>query len=161
MLMRLARGSGTAGLAAPRPVGAVARGRVHLRPLLTLKKGDIVAALRAAGIRWREDGSNARGYFFRNRVRREVLPVWRAAARRDALAGAAHARELLEEDDAALEAWLDGLRTLRADGALALKSLAGKPRGLVRRALHRWLLAQPRASGVSRPARVSAVTALR
>ena len=45
LLMRLARGSGTAGLAAPRPVGAVARGRVHLRPLLTLKKGDIVAAL--------------------------------------------------------------------------------------------------------------------
>jgi tRNA(Ile)-lysidine synthase len=150
MLMRLARGSGTAGLAAPRPVSAVARGRVHLRPLLTRKKTGLVAALQAAGIPWREDRSNARGSFFRNRVRHDVLPAWMAAAQRDALAGAAHARELLEEDDAALEAWLDGLRTLRADGTLALQSLAGKPRGLVRRALHRWLLAQPRAGALSR-----------
>jgi tRNA(Ile)-lysidine synthase len=131
-------------------VSAVARGRVHLRPLLTLKKTGLMAALRAAGIHWREDRSNARGDFFRNRVRHDVLPAWMAAAQRDALAGAAHARELLEEDDAALEAWLDGLRTLRADGTLALKKLAGKPRGLVRRALHRWLLAQSRAGALSR-----------
>lgn len=150
MLMRLARGSGTAGLAAPRPVSATAGGRVHLRPLLTLKKSELVAALRAAGIRWREDGSNARGYFFRNRVRHEVLPAWSEAARRDALAGAAHARELLEEDDVALEAWLEALRPLRADGALSLRKLAGKPRGLIRRALHRWLLAQPQAGDLSR-----------
>lgn len=150
MLMRLARGSGTAGLAAPRPVHASGRGGVHLRPLLTLKKADLVAGLRAAGIRWREDASNARGYFFRNRVRHEVLPVWAAAAQRDALAGAAHARELCEEDDTALEAWLTELKPLRADGALELTRLAGKPRGLVRRALHRWLLAQPRAGELSR-----------
>jgi tRNA(Ile)-lysidine synthase len=28
--------------------------------------------------------------------------------------------------------------------------LAGKPRGLVRRALHRWLIAEPRAGDISR-----------
>lgn len=150
MLMRLARGSGTAGLAAPRPVNTVAGGRVHLRPLLTLKKSELVAALRAAGLSWREDGSNAGSYYFRNRVRHDVLPAWSEAAQRDALAGAAHARELLEEDDAALEAWLDSLAVMRADGALVLANLLGKPRGLVRRALHRWLLAQPKAGGLSR-----------
>jgi len=150
MLMRLARGSGTAGLAAPRPVSVTARGGEHWRPLLTLKKSELVAALRAVGIAWREDRSNARGYFFRNRVRHEVLPAWMEAAQRDALAGAAHARELLEEDDAALEAWLAMLRPWRADGALALTKLVGKPRGLVRRALHRWLLAQPKAGELSR-----------
>ena len=150
MLMRLARGSGTAGLAAPRPLHKMARGRVHLRPLLTLKKCEIVAALRTAKIPWREDASNARGYFFRNRVRHDVLPAWAAAAKRDALGGAAHARELLEEDDVALETWLAGLRTLRADGALGLRKLLGKPRALVRRALHRWLLIQPKAGDLSR-----------
>jgi len=150
MLMRLARGSGTAGLAAPRPVQARPRGRVHLRPLLTVKKSEIAAALRAAGVAWREDASNARGDFFRNRVRRDVLAAWTAAAQRDALGGAALARELLEEDDSALEAWLAALRPMAADGSLALGKLQGKPRALVRRALHRWLLAQPQAGELAR-----------
>lgn len=150
MLMRLARGSGTAGLAAPRPVHVVAGGRIHLRPLLTLKKTELVAALSAAGLPWREDVSNARGYYFRNRVRHDVLPAWAEAAQRDALAGAAHARELLEEDDAALESWLDELAALQPDGALNLAVLAGKPRAILRRALHRWLLRQPKAGDLSR-----------
>ena len=45
--MRVARGSGTAGLAAPRPVQLMPSARVHLRPLLTLKKAEITTALRA------------------------------------------------------------------------------------------------------------------
>jgi tRNA(Ile)-lysidine synthase len=150
MLMRLARGSGTAGLAAPRPLQAGPSGRRHVRPLLDLKKAELIAALRAAGIPWREDASNVRADFFRNRIRRQVLPAWGEAAGRDALAGAAHARELLEEDDAALEAWVDALRPLTARGELALGRLAGRPRAVVRRALHRWLLAQPRAGDLSR-----------
>jgi tRNA(Ile)-lysidine synthase len=152
MLMRLARGSGTGGLAAPRPVQPLPGGRVHLRPLLTLKKAEIVAALREAGIPWREDASNARGMFFRNRIRRDVLPAWVKAAQRDALAGAARARELLAEDDAALEAWLDEIHPLDTHGRLHLALLAGKPRALLRRALHRWLLAQPKAGELSRQA---------
>ena len=74
MLMRLARGSGTAGLAAPRPVQSVG-GRVRLRPLLTLQKAAITAALREADGVWREDRSNAGGGFFRNRIRHRVLPA--------------------------------------------------------------------------------------
>jgi len=79
-----------------------------------------------------------------------VLPAWERAAQRDALAGAALARELLEEDDTALEAWLGQIQPLAADGSLHLKKLAGQPRALVRRALHRWLLAQPRAGDLAR-----------
>jgi tRNA(Ile)-lysidine synthase len=152
MLMRLARGSGAGGLAAPRPVQPMPGRRVHLRPLLTLKKAEIAAALTAAGIAWREDSTNARGDFFRNRIRREVLPAWTAAAQRDALAGAARARLLLEEDDAAIEAWLDELAPFEEDGSLAVGRLEGKPRALLRRALHRWLLAHPRAGELSRQA---------
>lgn len=139
MLMRLARGSGAGGLAAPRPAQARPDGRWHLRPLLTLKKTEIVAALRAAGAAWREDASNATGDFYRNRVRADVLPAWIAAAPNDALAGAGRSRELLEEDDAALEAWLDDLLGSGAGAELDLRLLAGKPRALWRRALHRWL----------------------
>jgi tRNA(Ile)-lysidine synthase len=149
LLMRLARGSGTAGLAAPRPVQAMP-GRVHLRPLLTLKKEELIKALRAGGIPWREDQTNAGGAYFRNRIRRDVLPAWRRAAGRDAVAGAALARELLEEDDGALEAWLDQLDPLGPGRSLALTRLAGQPRALVRRALRRWLVLQPQAGDLSR-----------
>ncbi|MDQ5977032.1 MAG: tRNA(Ile)-lysidine synthase [Verrucomicrobiota bacterium] len=140
MLMRLARGSGAGGLAAPRPAQEVADGRVHLRPMLTLKKAAIETALRKAGALWREDASNRREEHFRNRVRRSVLPAWQKAAGRDAVAGAARARELLEEDEVALEAWVDRLGALRR-GVLNVQALHGLPRAVVRRALHRWLLA--------------------
>jgi tRNA(Ile)-lysidine synthase len=149
MLMRLARGSGTAGLAAPRPVHRVG-GQVRLRPMLTLKKEEIVAQLRKARIPWREDRTNAGRTYFRNRIRHEVLPLWQKAAGRDIVAGAALARERMEEDDSALEAWVEELRPLRRTGVLDLAVLANRPRALARRALHRWLLAQPLAGEISR-----------
>jgi tRNA(Ile)-lysidine synthase len=156
MLMRLARGSGTGGLAAPRAVHAVVptrgggRPRIHVRPLLTLKKGEIARALRQAGVPWREDSSNARRAHFRNRLRRDVIPRWLRAAGRDALAGAALSRELLEEDDLAIEAWVDALEPIGEDGALAVSRLAGRPKAVLRRSLHRWLLAQRKAGDLSR-----------
>ncbi|MFI5336795.1 MAG: tRNA lysidine(34) synthetase TilS [Opitutales bacterium] len=140
MLMRLARGSGTGGLAAPRPVSTVDR-RLRLRPLLTLPKSALLDALREAGTEWREDASNAGPDFFRNRIRRDVLPAWAQASGRNAPAGAALSRERLEEDDAALEAWLDELAPLGRRGVLNLSRLTGRPTALWRRALHRWLLA--------------------
>ncbi|HKK19457.1 MAG TPA: tRNA lysidine(34) synthetase TilS, partial [Opitutales bacterium] len=57
-LQRLARGVGTDGLAAPRPVSQFAGQPSHLRPLLHLRSGDIRMALNAIGIPWREDSSN-------------------------------------------------------------------------------------------------------
>ena len=140
MLMRLARGSGTGGLAAPRPVQLMPNKRQHLRPLLTLKKAEIVAVLCRAGATWREDASNTNGDFFRNRVRLTVVPAWTKASGRDAMAGAALSRERLEEDDVALEAWVDGLGALKRR-VLDVGRLAGAPRAVWRRALHRWLLA--------------------
>jgi tRNA(Ile)-lysidine synthase len=150
MLMRLARGSGVGGLAAPRACQVIDDGRVHLRPLLTLKKAELTAALRKAGAEWREDSSNARDDHFRNRIRRRVLPAWVRASGRDALAGAALSRERLEEDDRALEIWVDALRPLKRGGRLDLRVLAGMPAAVFRRALHRWLLAARPATDLSR-----------
>jgi tRNA(Ile)-lysidine synthase len=148
--MRLARGSGTGGLAAPRPVQRLPGGRVHLRPLLTLAKRDILTALRRAGVSWREDSSNAGENYFRNRVRLRVVPAWQKASQRDALAGAARSRELLDEDDTALEAWLAELNPFVRKSVLQLDKLAGRPRAVFRRALHHWLLAQTGAGDLSR-----------
>lgn len=151
LLMRLARGSGTGGLAAPRPVQVQADGRVHLRPLLTLKKAELTTALKKAGAVWRQDASNDGDQFLRNRIRRQVLTAWRRAdPHRDVVAGAALARERLAEDDTALEAWLEEIAPLTKAGRLNLEKLQGKPRALWRRALHRWLLAVPHGSDLSR-----------
>jgi tRNA(Ile)-lysidine synthase len=156
MLMRLARGSGGPGLAAPRAVHAFppartgGRASFHVRPLLCLKKREIAVALREAGAAWREDSSNAKGAHFRNRLRLEVIPRWIRASERDALAGAALSRELLEEDSAAIEAWVDFLHPIGEDGSLNVSRLFGRPRAVVRRSLHRWLLAQDKAGDLSR-----------
>ncbi len=152
--MRLARGAGSAGLAAPRPVHPqAASGRSHLRPLLALDKAELVAALRAAGARWREDASNHSPAHLRNRVRAELLPAWRAAAaepRRDALAGLSLTRDLLEEDDQALEAWAARATRLDARGGLALAPLRPLPRAVLRRVLHRWLASTPARTDLNR-----------
>jgi len=149
MLMRLARGSGSAGLAAPRPAQAMPGGRWHLRPLLTLTKAEIKVALRRAGATWREDATNDGETFFRNRLRRHVVPAWVRAAGRDAIAGAALSRERLEEDDTALDAWAGRLTRLRR-GSLDLRPLESAPRAVWRRALHRWLLAVQPVTDLSR-----------
>jgi tRNA(Ile)-lysidine synthase len=156
MLMRLSRGSGTAGLAAPRPIHEIApiggadRSIFHIRPLLTLKKKEIAGALASAGASWREDSSNAKGAHFRNRVRSDVIPRWVRASQRDAMAGAALSRELLEEDTRAIDAWVDLLAPIGSDHSLNVVGLRGRPRAVVRRALHRWLLLQTRAGDQSR-----------
>ncbi len=161
MLMRLARGSGTAGLAAPRPVQPFADGRRFLRPLLGVRAGELRRWLRAAGCPWREDASNASDRYFRNRLRHGVVPRWEQAAGRDAVAGAALSRRLLEEDDAALDSWLEELKPLGRDGTLDLTRLAGRPVALWRRALHRWLRRHPGTGEPSRQAVESLLAALR
>lgn len=156
IMMRLARGSGTGGLAAPRSIHAFSpereggKGRFHLRPLLTLKKAEIAALLRRAEAEWRNDSSNSSAAHFRNRLRRQVIPQWIRASKRDALSGAALSRELLEEDDAALESWVDRIKPIGTGGSLLIGRLNGKPKAVVRRALHRWLLLQAGAASLSR-----------
>lgn len=139
-LMRLSRGSGTGGLAAPRPVQPFADGRVHLRPLLTLGSAEIRAALRQLEIPFRIDVTNEGDDFYRNRLRNQVLPAWQKHAPSDVAAGAAAARELLEEDDEALHRWLRSRLPAPVKGeGLDLRPVRDFPRALLRRALQEWL----------------------
>jgi len=197
LLMRLVRGSGTGGLAAPRPVQTIASSdlqpeRVHLRPLLTLSRAEIEAALRDCGVSWREDATNAGSEFFRNRIRHDVLPTLitavtprtreghdsaepiSARAGRDALAGMALSRQLIDEDDAALDAWADTVaNAVIRGGCIDLRELNGAarrtpaergeaakamappfylPRAVKRRVLYRWLREHAGAPSLSRQA---------
>jgi tRNA(Ile)-lysidine synthase len=161
LLLRLSRGSGTSGLAAPRPVQAMRGGRVHLRPLLDVPHAQIETWLKTARIPWREDGTNATGEHFRNRLRRDVIPAWARAADRDVLAGAARSRELLAEDDAALEAWADAAVGRVPARRLELTRLQELPAAVMRRVLHRWLLRLPGRTDLSRQAFAALLAAVR
>jgi tRNA(Ile)-lysidine synthase len=103
-------------------------------------RADIEAALRALGITWRDDASNVSDDYFRNRIRHRVLPVLKEASPTRLLPNVLHTRSLLQEDDAALEAWVDMLFEKTAfSHPLAVSVLQGKPRALCRRVLYRWL----------------------
>lgn len=148
--MRLARGSGLGGLCAPRPVQVISSREVRLRPLLRLRKRDLVRLLSDVGLPWREDSSNASALYLRNRIRNQVVDAWSAAnPERDALLCAGISRDLLQEDDDALLAWLDVLKPLKGR-KLDLGVLKGKPRALWRRALYQWLAASPYHGDLSR-----------
>ena len=70
VLFRFLRGAGTAGLAGIHPV----TGDGIVRPLLDVTRAETEAFLRARGIAWREDSTNASERFARNRIRRDLLP---------------------------------------------------------------------------------------
>jgi len=87
-LMRVLRGCGPAGLAAmPRTSGSENREQLTMnreqritgcsivRPLLSLSRSDVIDYLRAKNISWREDATNTDEKFFRNKIRRRLIPL--------------------------------------------------------------------------------------
>jgi tRNA(Ile)-lysidine synthase len=83
VLLQLLRGAGMAGLAAMPPIAPFAHG-VLVRPLLTATRAELSAWVRAQGLAWVEDDSNAQLRADRNYLRARVLPAirerWPSAA---------------------------------------------------------------------------------
>ena len=142
LLMRIGRGSGAGGLAAPRPVSSLPSGIPILRPLLGIRKADIIAHLASAGIEWCHDDSNdSPDFATRNRIRLLVAPAWESALPGNAVAGAARTRALIQEDDDALGALadlrLDSMGTPAADSLDWGLPATRPPAAVIRRMLHR------------------------
>ena len=150
-LQRLARGVGSAGLAAPRPVHIFEEGPPHLRPLLTQRADAIRAYLKACSVPWREDASNQNTTIARNALRQHIIPQLTTALDREVSAGAARTRQLVEEDAIALDALARAQFPAAFDGAASLdrESLRTAHRALVRRALVAWLAAHQRLDSIS------------
>jgi tRNA(Ile)-lysidine synthase len=153
-LQRLARGSGTDGLAAPRPIHLFEHYPTHVRPVLHLGAGAIRMALNACEIPWREDVSNGDVGIARNALRHDVIPSLNDALDRDTSAGAARSRDLLQEDADALDAIAREAvpDAFAASDALDRGALRAAPRALARRALSAWLSAHDLIQSLSAPA---------
>lgn len=100
LLMWMLRGSGAAGLAGIPPV----REGLYVRPLLGVSRADVLAYLKAKGLAFRTDSSNAKPLYLRNRVRRDLLPLLKQfnPAVVDALTRQA---AILRDEDRCLERW--------------------------------------------------------
>lgn len=71
-LMRMIRGAGWPALGG---MSATDEERRLVRPLLMTSKSDCVMFLKGLGLSWVEDPSNADQAYFRNRVRKQILPL--------------------------------------------------------------------------------------
>ena len=132
---RFLRGAGTSGLAGIYPV---AEGRI-IRPLLRVRRREVLAWLRARGQAWRDDSSNQDLARTRNRIRQRLLPqlVEFNPQLVQTLAGTA---DVAREEESF---WQEFLRPLLRDclrrepGRVVLETslLRGQPKAVIRRAL--------------------------
>ena len=151
LLMRLARGSGLAGLAGVREQRPLMPGVRLIRPLLDLRKSELVALVEAAGLKPVDDPSNHDGRHDRTRVRALLGTDGLLDPLRLARSAAA-----LGEAEEALQWTVAGLAAerLRQDGPALLLSAGDLPPELQRRLLLAGLkqfgVAEPRGTDVER-----------
>ncbi|HVA48778.1 MAG TPA: tRNA lysidine(34) synthetase TilS [Pirellulales bacterium] len=74
VLHRILRGTGIGGLSGMRRARSLREGVTLIRPLLTVRRAELVAYLAALGQPFREDATNLERRFTRNRLRHELLP---------------------------------------------------------------------------------------
>lgn len=145
ILWNLARGCGLGGLAgmATAEVQTVAPGcdLCVLRPLLGLRRDDLIAHARTKGLVWREDASNRDRLFTRNRIRWDLLPALADATGRDPVPAIVRLANIAREDDLFLDQMArDALsKMLAPDDCLDLAALRALPSAISRRVLVLWL----------------------
>ena len=80
MIHRFMRGTGFRGLCGILPVSNVYGAR-FIRPILELRREEIIQYCRDNSIQWREDASNASLSFTRNRIRHSLMPALESDAK--------------------------------------------------------------------------------
>jgi tRNA(Ile)-lysidine synthase len=151
VLLKLLRGAGPRGLRGIHRCSERWGHRV-IRPLLDCGRRDVVLFLRAEGLSWREDASNADDRFLRNRVRRELVPLLVRRFNPNIVEVLARTADVLGEEDQWLQRLAgEGLARCvdpNGDGRLRCPALKGEPVAMRRRIVRQWLLDNQVAPGV-------------
>ncbi|TLY79991.1 MAG: tRNA(Ile)-lysidine synthetase, partial [Gammaproteobacteria bacterium] len=138
VLLQLLRGSGPAGLAAMPAIAPFASGWL-VRPLLSRTRAELEAWVRARGLTWIEDETNADERLDRNYLRHRVLPLIRARWPGSAVAvtrSARHAAEAQRLLDLLARADVERASDGDSLSVKALRALAADRR---RNALRFWI----------------------
>ena len=134
-LLRLLRGSGPTGLTgilSDRKIGSL---RV-VRPLLTVRREEVLKYLCAQGSKYREDASNADVRFARNRVRHVLLPLLEREFNPQVREALVRTAEILRDEDACLAELVSKNQPAETLRVTELRQL---PVALQRRAIRGWL----------------------
>lgn len=123
VLMRLLRGAGAAGL------GGMRRRRgMFIRPLLDVTRADVEAYCRMFRLPTRQDPTNLKTSYFRNKVRLQLLPLLETEYNPNVRLTLNRMATLLQDDDDLLEYWAHrAFRRLRVDVAAPLASSVARP----------------------------------
>ncbi len=111
-LLRMIQGAGTTGLGAMHPVS---RGGRLIRPLLAVKRQDVMEFLTSRGLRYQTDRTNLDCSIPRNRVRHRALPFLENQFNPSLIDTLARTTDLLRDE----EAWMNG------EARRALEQMAG------------------------------------
>jgi tRNA(Ile)-lysidine synthase len=140
LLLKLARGAGTRGLAGIYPKlalskPATARGQAIVRPLLATRRQDLRAYLTEIGQVWREDSSNRDLRHTRNRIRHGILPRFERHVNPSVHDALAETAEIARGEE---EYWAEEIARLlpqvwQSKGALNCAQLEAFPLALRRR----------------------------
>lgn len=134
--IRMIRGASLAGLA-----GMKAKDGFYIRPLLEIKKDEILAYLKENNLSYVIDESNTSDEYLRNRIRNQMIPAFQAIDERAAQnfaathAQIAHAEEFLQELAASTLAKLTD-----QNNALEIKLLLSLHPVVRNRVLIQWLI---------------------
>jgi tRNA(Ile)-lysidine synthase len=138
-LWRLSRGASPSGLCSPKPVQKHGD-TIFLRPFLTASRAEIRNCLKELAIPWREDETNHSARYLRNRIRAQVLPQWKACMDRELLKGVESSRDLIEEQNDAMQVWiLDSYNHCIKGKDLSIEELQKEPIAVQRGVLSEWL----------------------
>jgi tRNA(Ile)-lysidine synthase len=126
-LLRLARGAGPEGLGGMPFVQTLPELRI-IRPMLELRRSEIVQWLNENGWTWREDASNQDEQHLRNRVRHAILPLLERELNPNIRETILHSMDIFREENE----WME---SLLGDAAVD----AAQPLAVRRRVLRGWL----------------------
>lgn len=139
VLMRLLRGSGTAGLAGIHHERSLVEGVRLVRPLLAVRRTEVIEHCQQRQIDFRTDQSNLSIDYLRNRVRHELIGILQSynPAVCEQLIRTA---ESLREDESCLQDYTRQHRsTVLVEGGLAVAQLRQLPKALRRRIILDWV----------------------
>ncbi|AKJ65353.1 tRNA lysidine(34) synthetase TilS [Kiritimatiella glycovorans] len=141
VLLKLSRGTGLRGLAGMRPVHRE-DALTLLRPLLDVRREELVAVLHAHRIPWREDTTNRDRKIPRNMVRHRILPEIEQRLHPAFRENVLRSLDILREEEAWLSDMALGLMksvTAPRRGQLLAERLRAYPVAARRRMLQAWL----------------------
>ena len=139
ILMRLIRGSGAEGLRGVHQVVALSDDVKLIRPMLGIKRAEVIAHCERYDLAFRSDTSNFLADFTRNRVRLELLPMLETFNPRvkESLARASESGAM--DEDYLRGAASEYLARSRGESGLNVRVLREAPDAIRRRVLRLWL----------------------